>query len=100
MDVKITTLAERPELAGALEEMPDTWPAFVLEDLIGWANFPRIAVEFPEFVLVAIDPGGTVVAGLQRAVRPGGARARGTASGRLGPGAVAGVLRPAAPDGA
>ncbi|MEV3930127.1 MULTISPECIES: N-acetyltransferase [unclassified Streptomyces] len=62
MDVKITTLAERPELAVALQEMPDTWPAFVLEDLVGWANFPRIAVEFPEFVLVATDPGGSVVA--------------------------------------
>ncbi|MFJ8924459.1 N-acetyltransferase [Streptomyces sp. NPDC102415] len=62
MDLKITTLAERPELAGALGEMPDTWPAFVLEDLVGWANFPRMATEFPEFVLVATDPGGAVVA--------------------------------------
>ncbi|MGW1100215.1 N-acetyltransferase [Streptomyces sp. NPDC002455] len=62
MDLKITTLAERPELAGALGEMPDTWPAFVLEDLVGWANFPRIATEFPEFVLVATDPGGAVAA--------------------------------------
>ncbi|MGW1818073.1 N-acetyltransferase [Streptomyces sp. NPDC002125] len=62
MDVKITTLAARPELAGALQEMPDTWPEFVLEDLVGWANFPRIAVEFPEFVLVATGPEGDVVA--------------------------------------
>ncbi|MFF0076695.1 N-acetyltransferase [Streptomyces sp. NPDC005494] len=62
MDVKITTLAERPELAGALDDMPDTWPAFVLEDLVGWANFPRIAVEFPEFVLVATDADGAVAA--------------------------------------
>ena len=62
MELKITTLAERPELAGALGEMPDTWPAFVLEDLVGWANFPRIATEFPEFVLVATDSGGAVVA--------------------------------------
>ncbi|MER5633684.1 N-acetyltransferase [Streptomyces nitrosporeus] len=62
MDLEITTLAERPELAGALDEMPDTWPRFVLEDLVGWANFPRIAVEFPEFVLVATDPRGAVAA--------------------------------------
>lgn len=58
----ITTLAARPELAGAMDEMPDTWPEFVLEDLVGWANFPRIAVEFPEYVLVATDPDGAVVA--------------------------------------
>ncbi|GFH64062.1 hypothetical protein Sgou_30120 [Streptomyces gougerotii] len=59
---QITTLADRPELTGALDEMPDTWPRFVLEDLVGWANFPRIAVEFPEYVLVATDQEGTVVA--------------------------------------
>ncbi|MDW4914889.1 hypothetical protein [Streptomyces californicus] len=62
MDPHITTLAERPELAGALNGMPDTWPEFVLEDIVGWANFPRIAVEFPQYVLVATDPEGTVVA--------------------------------------
>ncbi|MEU8677103.1 N-acetyltransferase [Streptomyces sp. NPDC048560] len=62
MKMIITTLAERPELAGPMGEMPDTWPQFVLEDLVGWANFPRIAVEFPEYVLVATDDEGTVVA--------------------------------------
>ncbi|MFF1267871.1 N-acetyltransferase [Streptomyces anulatus] len=62
MELKITTLAERPELAGALDRMPDTWPEFILEDLVGWANFPRIAVEFPQYVLVATDPEGAVVA--------------------------------------
>ncbi|MER5895239.1 N-acetyltransferase [Streptomyces sp. NPDC001876] len=62
MDLLITTLAARPELARAMDEMPDTWPEFVLEDLVGWANFPRIAVEFPEYVLVATDPDGAVVA--------------------------------------
>ncbi|MFE4689502.1 N-acetyltransferase [Streptomyces sp. NPDC056749] len=62
MDLKITTLAERPELAGALDGMPVTWPGFVLEDLVGWANFPRIAADFPEYVLVATGPDGAVVA--------------------------------------
>ncbi|MFC5072493.1 N-acetyltransferase [Kitasatospora cinereorecta] len=62
MDLMITTLAARPELARAMDEMPDTWPEFILEDLVGWANFPRIAVEFPEYVLVATDPDGVVVA--------------------------------------
>lgn len=62
MKLHITTLAERPGLADALDRMPDTWPEFVLEDIVGWANFSRIAVEFPEFVLVATDPDGSVVA--------------------------------------
>ncbi|PCG82857.1 N-acetyltransferase [Streptomyces sp. WZ.A104] len=62
MELNITTLAERPELAAALDRMPDTWPEFVLEDIVGWANFPRIAVEFPQYVLVATDQEGAVVA--------------------------------------
>ncbi|MFE7749844.1 N-acetyltransferase [Streptomyces sp. NPDC057428] len=62
MDLTITTLAERPELAGAIDEMPVTWPLFVLEDLVGWANFPRLAAEFPEYVLVATGPDGAVAA--------------------------------------
>ncbi|MFJ4125081.1 N-acetyltransferase [[Kitasatospora] papulosa] len=62
MDLKITTLAERPELAGALDRMPVTWPGFVLEDLVGWAYFPRIAADLPEYVLVATGPDGGVVA--------------------------------------
>ncbi|MFE3722477.1 N-acetyltransferase [Streptomyces cyaneofuscatus] len=62
MELHITTLAERPELTDALDRMPDNWPAFVLEDIVGWANFGRIAVEFPQYVLVATDPDGAVVA--------------------------------------
>ncbi|MEI7032432.1 N-acetyltransferase [Streptomyces pratensis] len=62
MELNITTLAERPELVDALDRMPDTWPGFLLEDLVGWAHFPRIAVEFPQYVLVATDPDGVVVA--------------------------------------
>lgn len=62
MELKITTLAARPELAGPMQEMPETWPEFVLEDLVGWANFPRLAVDFPEYALVATDPDGAVAA--------------------------------------
>ncbi|MFF9509521.1 N-acetyltransferase [Streptomyces sp. NPDC014724] len=62
MDLTITTVAARPELAGAAGRMPDSWPGFVLEDLVGWANYPRIAVDFPEYVLVATDEDGAVVA--------------------------------------
>ncbi|XMN08566.1 N-acetyltransferase [Streptomyces griseobrunneus] len=62
MELNITTLAERPELADALDGMPDTSPQFVLEDIVGWADFGRTAVEFPQYVLVATGPDGSVVA--------------------------------------
>ncbi|MFE7777996.1 N-acetyltransferase [Streptomyces sp. NPDC057445] len=58
----ITTLSERPELQGPLWAMPDTWPKFILNDPVGWANMGRIVAELPEYVLVATDPEGAVVA--------------------------------------
>ncbi|MFF0479326.1 N-acetyltransferase [Streptomyces sp. NPDC004284] len=62
MDLNISTLAERPELEGAMWSMKDLWPEFVLYDPVGWANMGRIVREFPEYVLVATDAGGAVVA--------------------------------------
>lgn len=62
MDLEITTLAERPELQGAMWQMLDTWDEFVTNDPIGWAYIGRIVGELPEYVLVATDPEGKVVA--------------------------------------
>ncbi|MCZ0979895.1 N-acetyltransferase [Streptomyces diastatochromogenes] len=62
MDIRVTTLAERPELEGAMWSMKDLWPEFVMYDPVGWANMGRIVREFPEYVLVATDAGGAVVA--------------------------------------
>ncbi|MGW7431951.1 N-acetyltransferase [Streptomyces sp. NPDC054861] len=62
MELNITTLAERPELEGPMWRMLDLWPEFMLHDPIGWANIGRIVGELPEYVLVATDPEGTVVA--------------------------------------
>ncbi|MFF8832606.1 N-acetyltransferase [Streptomyces sp. NPDC015131] len=62
MDLRISTLAERPELQGKLWEMLDLWPEFMRHDPIGWANIGRIVAELPEYVLVATDAGGAVVA--------------------------------------
>lgn len=61
MDLIITTLAERPELRGPMWQMLDTWPEFVINDPVGWANIGRIVAELPEYVLVATDPDGRVV---------------------------------------
>ncbi|MFH8622546.1 N-acetyltransferase [Streptomyces vietnamensis] len=62
MDLNITTLAERPELEGAMWSMKDLWPEFMMYDPVGWANMGRIVREFPEYVLVATDAGNAVVA--------------------------------------
>ncbi|MVO85931.1 N-acetyltransferase [Streptomyces sp. p1417] len=62
MNLKITTLAERPELTGAMWAMPDTWAEFVQYDLVAWSHMVRIAVEWPEYVLIATDDAGRVVA--------------------------------------
>lgn len=61
MDLIITTLAERPELRDPMWQMLDTWPEFVINDPVGWANIGRIVAELPEYVLVATDPDGRVV---------------------------------------
>ncbi|CAM5663042.1 hypothetical protein SALBM135S_00064 [Streptomyces alboniger] len=62
MDLKITTLAERPELAGPLWGMAEDWPEFILHDPVGWSLIGRVLTDFPEYVLVATDTGGKVVA--------------------------------------
>ncbi|MFH8990956.1 N-acetyltransferase [Streptomyces sp. NPDC017940] len=62
MNLKITTLAERPELNGPMWAMPDTWAEFVQYDLVAWSHMMRIPVEWPEYVLVATDEAGQVVA--------------------------------------
>ncbi|CAM3206671.1 N-acetyltransferase [Stackebrandtia soli] len=63
MDLTITTLADRPELADALWTMPDDWPAFLLEDPVSWSHFPQVVANLPQYVLVATDDAdGSLVA--------------------------------------
>lgn len=61
MDLKITTLAERPELTEAIWEI-DVWPRFMQEELAGWPLLTQIASTFPDFTLVATDDEDRVVA--------------------------------------
>ncbi|MCX5533089.1 N-acetyltransferase [Streptomyces sp. NBC_00006] len=58
----VTTLAERPELVGPLWAMPDNWPVFVPHDPVGALLMHRVRDELPEYVLVATDAEGAVVA--------------------------------------
>ncbi|MBO3752440.1 N-acetyltransferase [Streptosporangiaceae bacterium NEAU-GS5] len=64
MPLRITTLAERPEFAGALWRMATSWPDFMLEDPIADLYYPVCHEIYPEYVLVADDDAdpGTLVA--------------------------------------
>ncbi|MFG2719016.1 N-acetyltransferase [Streptomyces sp. NPDC048416] len=60
-DIEISTLAERPDLAGRIYELNDTWPEFIARDLIGYALLARVPEEFPQYCVVA-TAGDRVVA--------------------------------------
>lgn len=60
-DIVITPLSRRPELAGRLWDMEDSWPEFAAQDPFAWLLYPRMVAEFPDYVWVATD-GDTVVA--------------------------------------
>ncbi|WP_329272789.1 N-acetyltransferase [Streptomyces sp. NBC_01451] len=62
MELKVSSLAERPEMYRQVVEMPDTWPEVMLHDFTGNAHYDRIATELPEHVLFAEDERGEVVA--------------------------------------
>lgn len=62
MDVTVSTLAERPQLIGAMWEMPDAWPEFMLHDPVARVVYSRVPEEFPDYVHVATDEAGAVVA--------------------------------------
>ncbi|MFF3912978.1 N-acetyltransferase [Streptomyces sp. NPDC001852] len=62
MDVKVSSIAERPDRLPALFEMADTWPEFVTNDPVGTAHYGRVPTELPEYVLFAEDERGDIVA--------------------------------------
>ncbi|GHD15005.1 hypothetical protein GCM10010313_42030 [Streptomyces violarus] len=62
MQPKISSLADRPDMLERVVGMADSWPEFVIQDLVGAAHYPRIAAELPEYVLFAEDAQGEVVA--------------------------------------
>ncbi|MFF3331494.1 N-acetyltransferase [Streptomyces sp. NPDC002888] len=62
MELKVSSLAERPEALERVVGMADNWPEFTVQDLVGNAHYGRIPVELPEHVLFAEDERGEVVA--------------------------------------
>ena len=58
----ISLLADRPDLAEAMWNMPNSWPEFMRHDPIGGLFYGNVETRFAEFVLVAQDDAGEVVA--------------------------------------
>jgi GNAT superfamily N-acetyltransferase len=62
--VPLTTsvLADRPDLLDAMWDMPNSWPEFMRHDPIGGLYYGNVETRFPEFVLIAQENTGEVVA--------------------------------------
>lgn len=54
--MRITTLAQRPDLLDALWKMPTAWHEFMRHDPISNLYYGVAHLEWPEYVLVAEDP--------------------------------------------
>ncbi len=58
---RIVSLAERPDLEGAMWDMPNDWPLFSLEDPVAHQFFGYLPRDFPAFQLVAVDAAGLLI---------------------------------------
>ena len=52
---RIVSLAERPDLEDAMWNMPNTWPAFMLQDPVAEQFFGLLPRDFAAYQLVALD---------------------------------------------
>lgn len=62
MVLTISVLTDRPDLAGAMWDMPTSWPEFMRHDPLGGLYYSHAETLFSDFVLVAQDEAGEVVA--------------------------------------
>ncbi|WP_449350785.1 hypothetical protein [Streptomyces shaanxiensis] len=66
MELKVSSLAERPEMRERVLGMANSWPEFVTQDPVGNAHYGRISDELPEYVLGDVTRAGDIVVGQQR----------------------------------
>ncbi|MER7070281.1 N-acetyltransferase [Terrabacter sp. NPDC000476] len=62
MQLTISRLADRPDLAELMWAMPSSWPEFMRHDPIGGLYYGNVESRFAEFALVGQDDAGEVVA--------------------------------------
>ncbi len=60
--LEISTLADRPYLLEAMWNMPNSWPEFMRHDPIGGLFYGNVEARFADYVLLAQDSTGDVVA--------------------------------------
>ncbi|MGW2387156.1 N-acetyltransferase [Streptomyces sp. NPDC001658] len=61
-DIKVSSLADRPEARERIVAMADSWQEYVIQDLVGYHHYGRIATELPQYVQFAEDERGEIVA--------------------------------------
>ena len=62
MQLTISVLADRPDLVDPMWDMPNSWPEFMRHDPIGGLFYGNVETRFAEYVLVAQEESGEVVA--------------------------------------
>lgn len=62
MQLSISALADRPDLADAFWNMPSSWPEFMRHDPIGGLFYANAQELFPDYCLIGQDESGSVVA--------------------------------------
>ncbi len=61
MPLTFTVLADQPDLAEALWDMPNSWPEFMRHDPISGLYYGNLETRFADYVLLARDEDGEVV---------------------------------------
>jgi GNAT superfamily N-acetyltransferase len=57
MDLRIASLAERPDLEPVFEDLPGSWPEFMYHDIVSATLFEPLLRAHPDMNLIAVDPG-------------------------------------------
>lgn len=60
----VTRVSDRPQLAGRVYEIADTWPPFTAGDLLAASLLGRVVHDFPDYCVVATDGDRVVARGL------------------------------------
>jgi hypothetical protein len=55
MNLKIISLADRPDILSRPDDFRDAWPEFMYHDLVSSLFYDQVVTAYPEYCLVAVD---------------------------------------------
>lgn len=55
MALSFVTVGERPDLAGAMWELPNPWPTFMLQNVVADFTYDLLPVRYPQYQVLALD---------------------------------------------